>query len=88
MKRRQLLMLAGGTTISAVVVGTTAPPAQAILPLLLRFLIGQGVRKAIRDRRRKKKKVNKKQSGRRSVLKKVKRPTISRAKRSRERQAG
>jgi hypothetical protein len=55
MKRRQLLMLAGGSTVSAVVVGATAPPAQAIFPLLLRFLIGQGVRRAIRDRRKGKK---------------------------------
>jgi hypothetical protein len=88
MKRRQLLILAGGTTISAVVVGTTAPPAQAILPLLLRFLIGQGVRKAIRDRRRKKKTFKKVRSGRRSVFTKVKQPKKSRAKRSRVRQAG
>jgi hypothetical protein len=58
MKRRQLLMLAGGSTVSAVVVGSTAPPAQAIFPLLLRFLIGQGVRQAIRDRRKGKKAKN------------------------------
>ena len=62
MKRRQLLMLAGGTTVSAVVVGATAPPAQAIFPLLLRFLVGQGVRQAIRDRRKGK---NAKKSSRR-----------------------
>jgi hypothetical protein len=54
MKRRQLLMLAGGSTVSAVVVATTAPPAQAIFPLLLRFLVGQGVRQALKKRAMKK----------------------------------
>ena len=55
MKRRQLLMWAGGTTVSTLVVGATAPPAQALFPLRFRFLVGQGVRQAIRDRRKGKK---------------------------------
>jgi hypothetical protein len=53
MKRRQLLMLAGGTAATAVVVGATAPPAQAFLPLLIRFAIGQGIRQSLRKRQRK-----------------------------------
>jgi hypothetical protein len=81
MKRRQLLMLAGGSTVSAVVVGSTAPPAQAIFPLLLRFLIGQGVRQAIRDRRKGKKSSRRPRAGyrgsgvksRRSGLRRVRR---------------
>ena len=51
MNRRQLLMWAGGTTVSMLVVGATAPPAQAIFPLLFRFLVGQGVRQAVRRRK-------------------------------------
>jgi hypothetical protein len=47
--------LAGGAAASAVVIGATAPPAQAFLPLLLRMAIGQGIREAIRERRLKRK---------------------------------
>jgi hypothetical protein len=39
-KRRHLLGLAGGAAASAVVVGATAPPAEAFLPLLFRMLMG------------------------------------------------
>jgi hypothetical protein len=49
MKRRQLLMLAG-TATTTVMMGSTAPPADAFLPLLIRFAIGQGARKALQKR--------------------------------------
>lgn len=55
MKRRKLLMLIGSTATTTAVIGATAPPSHAFLPLLLRFLIGQGVRNAIRKRRLKRK---------------------------------
>jgi hypothetical protein len=44
--RRQLFSLAGGAAASAVVVGATAPPAQAFLPLLFRMLMGTAAREA------------------------------------------
>jgi hypothetical protein len=50
MKRRQLLMLLGGTTASTAVLATAAPPAQAWFPLLVRILAGPAVRKTLRDR--------------------------------------
>jgi hypothetical protein len=50
MKRRQLLMLAGGAATTTVVMGATAPPTDAFLPLLIRFAIGQGARKALQKR--------------------------------------
>jgi hypothetical protein len=46
MNRRQLFGLAGGAAASAVVVGATAPPAQAFLPLLFRMLMGTAAREA------------------------------------------
>jgi hypothetical protein len=49
MNRRQLFGLAGGAAASAVVMGATAPPAQAFLPFLWRALMGTAVREAIRD---------------------------------------
>jgi hypothetical protein len=51
MKRRQLLMLFGCTTVTTIVISSTSP-AQAFLPLWLRFLlIGSRVRKAAKNRR-------------------------------------
>jgi DNA invertase Pin-like site-specific DNA recombinase len=47
--RRQLLGLAGGAAASAVVVGVTAPPAQAFLPLLFRMLMGTAAREAWKE---------------------------------------
>jgi hypothetical protein len=55
MKRRQLLMLAGGTAASTVALGGIAPPAKAFFPLLIRFLIGQGAREALQKRQKQKK---------------------------------
>jgi hypothetical protein len=48
MKRRQVLMLMGGTTVSTVVLATAAPPAQALFPLLLRIIAGQAVRRSLK----------------------------------------
>ncbi len=49
MKRRHLLGLAGGAAASAVVVGATAPPAEAFLPLLFRMLMGAAARNAWKE---------------------------------------
>jgi hypothetical protein len=47
--RRQLFGLAGGAAASAVVVGATAPPAQAFFPLLMRLLMGTAARNAWKE---------------------------------------
>jgi hypothetical protein len=47
--RRQLFGLAGGAAASAVVVGATAPPAQAFAPLIFRLLMGTAVREAWKE---------------------------------------
>jgi hypothetical protein len=47
--RRQLFSLAGGAAASAVVVGATAPPAQAFAPLIFRLLMGTAVREAWKE---------------------------------------
>ena len=39
MKRRQLLGLGVGAAASTAIIGATAPPAQAFLPLWLRLLL-------------------------------------------------
>jgi hypothetical protein len=39
MKRRQLLGLGVGAVASTAIIGATAPPAQAFLPLWLRLLL-------------------------------------------------
>lgn len=49
MNRRQLFGLAGGAAASAVVVGATAPPAQAFAPLIFRLLMGTAVREAWKE---------------------------------------
>lgn len=49
MNRRQLFGLAGGAAASAVVVGATAPPAQAFLPFLFRMLMGTAAREAWKE---------------------------------------
>ncbi len=49
MNRRQLFGLAGGATAAAVVMGATAPPAQAFAFLIWRVLMGTAVREAIRE---------------------------------------
>ena len=49
MNRRQLFGLAGGAAASAVVVGVTAPPAQAFAPLIFRLLMGTAVREAWKE---------------------------------------
>jgi hypothetical protein len=49
MNRRQMFGLAGGAAASAVVMGATAPPAQAFAFLIWRALMGTAVREAIRD---------------------------------------
>ncbi len=46
MNRRQLFSVAGGATASAVILGSTAPPAQAFAPLIWRLLMGTAVRNA------------------------------------------
>jgi hypothetical protein len=47
--RRQLFGLAGGAAASAVVVGVTAPPAQAFFPFLFRMLLGTATRNALKE---------------------------------------
>jgi hypothetical protein len=49
MNRRQLFGLAGGATASAVVLGATAPPTQAFVPLIWRLLMGTAVREAWKE---------------------------------------
>ncbi len=49
MNRRQLFGLAGGAAASAVVVGATAPPAQAFAPLIFRLLMGTAAREAWKE---------------------------------------
>lgn len=49
MNRRQLFGLAGGAAASAIVVGATAPPAEAFAPLIFRLLMGTAVREAWKE---------------------------------------